>query len=57
MLAILLIDYSVLVAADKVQRMLGETGINVMSRVMGLVLAALAVESVLTGIRQSFPHA
>lgn len=56
MLAILLLLYIVLVAADRIQRVLGETGINVMSRVMGLVLAALAVETILAGFRQAFPH-
>lgn len=43
-----------LLAAETVQRILGMTGINVVSRVFGLVLAALSVETILDGIREAF---
>jgi multiple antibiotic resistance protein len=43
--------YICLVGADLVQRLLGPTGANVVSRIMGLILAALAVQSMLTGFR------
>jgi multiple antibiotic resistance protein len=33
---------------------LGETGANVISRLFGLILAALAVQFVIDGIKQSF---
>jgi hypothetical protein len=37
-----------------VQRLLGATGADVISRISGLILAALAVETILQGIRASF---
>jgi multiple antibiotic resistance protein len=54
MLAILAITYVVLLAAGQIQRILGTTGADVVSRVFGLVLAALSVEIVIGGIRASF---
>ncbi len=35
--------------------MLGKTGINVMTRLMGLILAALAVEVMANGLGKLFP--
>ena len=35
--------------------MLGKTGINVMTRLMGLILAALAVEVMADGLHTLFP--
>jgi multiple antibiotic resistance protein len=54
MLAILAITYVVLLAAGPIQRILGTTGADVVSRVLGLILAALSVEIVIEGIRASF---
>jgi multiple antibiotic resistance protein len=50
LLLVLAFTYACLVGADFVQRLLGPTGANVVSRVMGLILAALAVQSILTGL-------
>ena len=41
----------VLAAADRLQRLLGERGMIALERLMGLVLTALAVEMLLTGLR------
>jgi multiple antibiotic resistance protein len=42
-------------AAQPIARVLGKTGINVMTRLMGLILAALAVEVMSDGLVQIFP--
>lgn len=41
--------------ADPIARVLGRTGINVMTRLMGLILAALAVEVMAAGLGKLFP--
>jgi multiple antibiotic resistance protein len=48
--ATLLVAYWVLRGASTVSRRLGHTGMNVLERVMGLVLAAVAVQFVVDGI-------
>jgi multiple antibiotic resistance protein len=41
--------------AGPIARVLGRTGINVMTRLMGLILAALAVEVMAEGLHKLFP--
>ena len=41
--------------AQPIARVLGKTGINVMTRLMGLILAALAVEVMADGLHKLFP--
>ncbi len=41
--------------AEPIARVLGKTGINVMTRLMGLILAALAVELLAGGLIKLFP--
>jgi multiple antibiotic resistance protein len=41
--------------ATPIARILGKTGINVMTRLMGLILAALAVEVMADGLTKLFP--
>jgi multiple antibiotic resistance protein len=45
------ISYVVLAAADRVRSYLGETGIRVLTRMMGLLLTAIAVQFVLNGFK------
>lgn len=42
-------------AAGRVGRFMGQTGINVMTRLMGLILAAIAVEVMSDGLLKLFP--
>ncbi len=44
-----------LALAEPISRVLGRTGINVMTRLMGLILAALAVEVMALGLLKLFP--
>ena len=41
--------------AQPIAKLLGKTGINVMTRLMGLILAALAVEVMADGLHTLFP--
>ncbi len=54
LLVVLGVTLLTLLAADRIQRLIGATGANVVSRIMGLILCALAAESVLTGIETTF---
>ena len=50
-----LVSYGVLRAAVGVERRLGRTGMNVLERVMGLILAATAVQFVVEGVSNVLP--
>lgn len=54
LLAVLLITLLALLYAPILVRSLGETGANVISRILGLLLAALAVQYIVDGIKTSF---
>ncbi len=45
-----LASYYVLAGANRVRKLLGETGIRILMRLMGLVLTAIAVQFVLNGL-------
>jgi multiple antibiotic resistance protein len=47
--------YLAFLAAGRIARVLGQTGINVMTRLMGLILAAMAVELLADGLIKLFP--
>ena len=47
--------YLAFLASGRIARLLGRTGINIMTRLMGLILAALAVEIMAEGLMQLFP--
>jgi len=43
-------SYGVLVGADRIRRVLGDTGIRILVRIMGLLLVALAVQFFVNGL-------
>lgn len=47
--------YVSFLAAPRIARAMGQTGINIMTRLMGLILAALAVEIMSEGLKKIFP--
>ena len=49
------IRFLVFSASGRIARALGQTGIDIMTRLMGLILAALAVELLADGLSTLFP--
>ncbi len=52
---ILLITLVMLLLASRITALLGETGANVITRVLGVILTALAVQFIINGLTASFP--
>ena len=50
-----LVTFIVFRASSRIARVLGQTGIDIMTRLMGLILAALAVELLADGLMKLFP--
>jgi len=40
--------------AERILKLIGNAGVGIISRIMGLILASLAVDSVLGGIKSYF---
>ena len=53
LLVIVLLTFVSLLLASNIQRLLGVTGMHVITRVIGVLLAALAVQFIFDGIKQS----
>jgi multiple antibiotic resistance protein len=48
--AVLLVQYALLLLAEPVSRLIGRSGANILRRVMGMILASVAVNAVLTAL-------
>ena len=48
---VMVLTYLALLAAERIARVLGATGQSVLTRMLGVVLAALAVQFVIDGVR------
>lgn len=55
-LMVAVVCYVALAMATPISRVLGKTGINIVNRVMGMLLAALSVEIMVDGLFRLFPH-
>lgn len=47
--------YLGLMAAGRIDRLLGDTGLSIMSRIMGMLLAAVSIEIIVNALRTLFP--
>jgi multiple antibiotic resistance protein len=56
MLGVLFLNLVAFLSASWLMGRLGLTGVNVIGRVLGIILAALAVQYILDGLVASFPH-
>jgi multiple antibiotic resistance protein len=54
MLGILGFTYLILMQSEGIQKLLGETGANIITRIIGLIVVAIAIQTMLTGIRNFF---
>ena len=54
MLGVLVITLLLLLAANSIQKVIGNAGAAIISRVMGLILAAVAVNNLLLGIKDFY---
>lgn len=54
MVLVIIVTCIVLLLANKVQHKIGETGIIVISKVMGLILASFAIQNILDGVTTHF---
>lgn len=53
-LVILAIVYVLLLLAGRIQKRIGRMGITVITKIMGLLLCAIAIESMLSGLKEYF---
>lgn len=51
----LLVAYLVLRGAERVQRLIGQSGTRIMSKIMGLLIAAVSVEFIAGGVKELLP--
>lgn len=54
MVSVLVVVLVLLLLSTKVQRIIGSAGASIISRVMGLILTAVAADNIITGIKESF---
>ena len=50
-----LICYFILVVAGRISKRLGTTGLTILNRIMGMMLAAISVEIIVAGLKSIFP--
>lgn len=53
---VMLVTYICLKGAPIIYRFLGETGLNLLTRIMGIILTAVSVQFILNGIKGALPY-
>ena len=53
--AVCALTWAVLTLAERIGAAMGTTGLNIATRVLGLLLAALAIQTMAEGLKQLFP--
>ena len=51
-----LICYAILIVAGRISKKLGTTGLTILNRMMGMMLAAVSVEIIVAGLKSIFPQ-
>ena len=51
-----LICYLILIVAGRISKRLGTTGLTILNRIMGMMLAAISVEIIIAGLKSIFPQ-
>ncbi len=54
LIGVLIIVLVLLLLAAKVHKIIGDAGASIFSRIMGLILSAVAVANIIDGIKESF---
>jgi multiple antibiotic resistance protein len=54
--AVVLLTLVTLLAAGPLMRLIGDKVESAITRILGVILAALAAQFVIDGLKQSFPH-
>ena len=57
MFSVLLITYILFLIANRIQHLIGNAGAAIISRVMGLILSAVAINNILLGLKEFISHA
>lgn len=52
---IAILTWLILSAGVKIAKALGTTGMNITTRLMGLILASIAIEFIVAGLGEKFP--
>ena len=52
---ILVVTYLCFIFADRILALIKETSLRLLTRIMGLILTALAVQFIIQGLKSAFP--
>ena len=53
---VMIATYLSLKSSQYLYQFFGKTGLNILGRIMGLLVAAIAIEFIVIGLKESFPH-